>query len=198
MTHLTMDELLALREPGLEPGVATVREHLASCPLCQGEVDRLHQRVARLKALPALRPSQDQWPAVMLRLGAERRHRRNRWLAFGGLALAASITLMVIVGGLARPPAAGAEISNVMARSHELEQTLDSYNADGRVTDGLTARVAGELEDRIAAVDRQLEMAQMLDRARQESELLRLWRERIGLLDALVDVHITRASNVGL
>ena len=198
MTHLTMDELLALREPGLEPGLAMVREHLAACPFCQAEMDRLHQRVARLKALPALRPSKDQWPAVAARLDAERTHRRNRWLAFGGLALAASITLLVIGRDLSRPVTAGAEISNVMARSHQLEQTLDSYNADGRVTDGLTARVAGELEDRIAAVDRQLEMAQMLDQARQESALLRLWRERVGLLDALVDVHVTRASNVGL
>jgi hypothetical protein len=28
--------------------------------------------------------------------------------------------------------------------------------------------------------------------------LLELWRERVGLLNALVDVHVTRASNVGL
>jgi hypothetical protein len=27
---------------------------------------------------------------------------------------------------------------------------------------------------------------------------LRLWRERVGLLDALVDVHVTRASSAGL
>jgi hypothetical protein len=28
--------------------------------------------------------------------------------------------------------------------------------------------------------------------------VLRLWRERVGLLDALMDVHVTRASNAGL
>jgi hypothetical protein len=27
---------------------------------------------------------------------------------------------------------------------------------------------------------------------------IQLWRERVGLLDALVDVHVTRASNAGL
>jgi hypothetical protein len=27
---------------------------------------------------------------------------------------------------------------------------------------------------------------------------LSLWRERVGLLDALVDVHLTRASDAGL
>jgi hypothetical protein len=31
-----------------------------------------------------------------------------------------------------------------------------------------------------------------------DGDLLKLWRERVGLLDALVDVHVTRASNAGL
>jgi len=58
--------------------------------------------------------------------------------------------------------------------------------------------MAGELEDRIALVDRQLEMAQLMDPESSETALLRLWRERVGLLDALVDVHLTRASRIGL
>jgi hypothetical protein len=66
------------------------------------------------------------------------------------------------------------------------------------VLDGRTARIAQELEDRIAAVDRQLEMTDLMDSVRRQSQELNLWRERVGLLDALVDVHITRASNVGL
>ena len=32
----------------------------------------------------------------------------------------------------------------------------------------------------------------------QDAALLDLWRERVGLLDALVDVHVSHASNVGL
>ena len=32
----------------------------------------------------------------------------------------------------------------------------------------------------------------------RDAQLLQLWRERVGLLDALVDVHVTRASNAGL
>jgi hypothetical protein len=47
-------------------------------------------------------------------------------------------------------------------------------------------------------VDRELEMTELLERQAREAELLRLWRERVGLLDALVDVRVTRASNVGL
>ena len=56
MNHLTMDTLVSMREPGSEPGQAAAREHLDGCPHCQAELERLHQRVARLKALPTLRP----------------------------------------------------------------------------------------------------------------------------------------------
>ena len=47
MTHLTMEQLLALREPGLEPGVQGWRDHAMACELCRTELDRLDQRVAR-------------------------------------------------------------------------------------------------------------------------------------------------------
>ena len=56
MTHLSMDQLLALREPGSEPGAAAARRHVEACAECAAELDRLHQRVARLRALPTLRP----------------------------------------------------------------------------------------------------------------------------------------------
>jgi hypothetical protein len=86
----------------------------------------------------------------------------------------------------------------VMARSQALESALSEFNPEDRVLDGRTAGIAQELEDRIARVDRELEMAELLDRRPREDQLLKLWRERVGLLDALVDVHVTRASNVGL
>jgi hypothetical protein len=41
-------------------------------------------------------------------------------------------------------------------------------------------------------------MAELLERQTRDQQLLKLWRERVGLLDALVDVHVTHASNVGL
>jgi hypothetical protein len=47
-------------------------------------------------------------------------------------------------------------------------------------------------------VDRELEMADLLEHQSRNEQVLKLWRERVGLLDALVDVHVTRASNVGL
>jgi hypothetical protein len=195
-----MEALVSLRAPGVEPGDATAREHLEHCPECQAELERLHQRVARLKALPPLRPARDRWPQVAARLRAGWRARRNRLAGLAGLAAAASIALAVGVAPLLRPrEGAGAgRIAEMMARSRALETALDRYDPESRVLDGRTAGIAQELEDRIARVDRELEMTELLERQAREAELLRLWRERVGLLDALVDVHVTRASNVGL
>jgi hypothetical protein len=199
MTHLSMEALLSLREPGSEPGVATAREHLDGCPLCQRELDRLHQRVARLKALPTLRPTRDRWSETAARFRAERLRRRTRQVGFAGLAAAASVALAVTV--LDRPVALQTnpnQINQVMERSQALETALSEYNPEGRVLDGRTARIAQELEDRIARLDRQLEVTELAPKQARDPELLRLWRERVGLLDALVDVHVTRASNAGL
>jgi len=199
MSHLSMDALLSLRETGLEPGDAAARDHLQACAACQAELERLHQRVARLKALPALRPSRDRWPQVAARVRAERRERQMRVGGLIGLAAAASIAIAVTLGtSSSGPQVSNPEIAQAMERSQALESALSQYDPDARVLDGRTAGIAEELEDRIARVDHELEMAELQERQRGDDQLLRLWRERVGLLDALVDVHVTRASNVGL
>ena len=199
MTHLSMDSLVSLREPGTEPGQAAAREHLDQCAHCQAELQRLHQRVARLKALPTLRPSRDRWPETKARFRAERRRRRTRVVGLSGLAMAAAVALAITVGDLSRPADATADqLNQAMERSQVLESAISEYNPAGRVLDGRTARIAGELEDRIARVDRQLEATELSRQQATDRDLLKLWRERVGLLDALVDVHVTRASNAGL
>ena len=199
MTHLSVDSLVSLREPGNEPGQAAAREHLNQCAHCQAELQRLHQRVARLKALPTLRPGRDRWPETKARFRADRRRRRTRLVGLTGLATAASVALAVAVGNISRPADATAEqLNQAMERSQVLESALSEYNPAGRVLDGRTARIAGELEDRIARVDRELEATELLRQQATNRDLLKLWRERVGLLDALVDVHVTRASNAGL
>lgn len=199
MTHLSMEALLSLREPGTEPGGAAAREHLNECSVCQAEQHRLHQRVARLKALPTLRPSRDRWPETAARFRAERLRRRTRQVGFAGLAAAASVALAVTVVDRPQPAETNPnQINQVMERSQALESALSEYNPEARVLDGRTARIAQELEDRIARLDRQLQMTELSRKQARDQELLQLWRERVGLLDALVDVHATRASNAGL
>lgn len=214
--HLTMDQLLALREPGAEPGTASARMHLLACPACRAEADRLEQRVARLKALPPLAPARDHWPVVQARLAAERRGRWLRRSAWGGLAAAAAVALVALAGrtragaapdlATAAPAALEAlppsDLAVMKARSQALEASLEAYAPEQRVLDGRTALLADALQDRIARVDAQLQAAQLEgpDRGAQarDAYLLQLWQERVGLLDALVDVRVTRASNIGL
>ena len=200
MTHLPMETLVGLREAGNEPGDTAAREHLDGCALCSAELERLHQRVARLKSLPALRPSRDRWPTLRERVRAERKRHRARFAGLAGLAAAASVALAVAVSTLRQPEVelTPAEIEQAMVRSRVLESALDRIDPESRVLDGRTAGIAQELEDRIARVDRELEMAELMERQSRDAQLLRLWRERVGLLDALVDVHVTRASHVGL
>ncbi len=202
MTHLTMEQLLALREPGLEPGVQGWREHVAECPACRTELERLDQRVARLKTLPTLKPARGRFPEIRGRARAERRRRRLFSIGLGTIALAATVALAVVLApDRAEPPlaveVAGSELQETMARSRQLEDALTEFNPEQRVLDGRTAMVAASLEERLARVDRQLQVVSLMDRSVRQQESLRLWRERVGLLDALVDVHVTRASYVG-
>ena len=75
---------------------------------------------------------------------------------------------------------------------------LPIWNPDERVINGGTAIVVIQLENKIAAIDAEIAGTARLDQAvRIESEL-KLWQQRVGLMNALVDVHLTKAGNVGL
>lgn len=203
MNHLTMDQLVALREPRTEPGTHAARQHLDSCPACRAELDRLHQRVARLRALPTLRPARDRFTAVRSQLVADRRRRQVRWAGLSGLAVAASLALFAVVRPAPAPvgsaeAAMSSELIETITRSQQLERALMALSPENRVLDSRTATITGRLEDRLQLVDRDLQAAGMMNNQARLREQLRLWRERVGLLDALVDVHVTRASYAGL
>jgi hypothetical protein len=194
-----MEQLLAIREPGREPEVQGWRDHAAVCAVCSAELDRLDQRAARLRALPPLLPARSRLADVQ---AGFRRHRLRRRLltgAVGSLALAATLALAVVwtpSGPSAAELAEQEELENIIARSRQLEQVIEDYDPDRRVTDGRTAVVTASLEDRLARVDRELQLMNLMDQRVPSQEALRLWRERVGLLDALVDVHATGARFV--
>ena len=202
-THCTLDQLVALRDvdAATEPGHADAREHLATCETCRAEADRLEQRVARLKALPVLVPSRDRYAGLKTRLGHERRIRRVRWAGMGGLATAAAIVGILLVNDMITPRSGDGsqQLAQVMAESRVLEGELARLNPDGRAMNLVTAQVAGQLQTRIAALDERLQTGELSAAQRPtDDQLIELWRERVGLMDALVDVHLTGASQVGL
>jgi len=190
--HCTMEDLGALRA-----GEASVwaRRHITTCATCRAELELLYQRVAQLKSLPALRPPRDRWPAVQATLRAERSRRRRTVGAWtGSLALAAAIAGILLV-----PSGQGgklhAELSQAKQQSATLEDSLLQYDVEGRVLSGRAAAVVAELEDRISVLDGTL--AQQ-EQSVQDAQLVRLWRERVGLMRELVNARATRARYVGL
>lgn len=201
MTHLTMKQLLAVRDNDRsEPELAEAHSHVASCESCRDELDRLHQRTARLRALPTMSPGRDHFPAVRTRWQQERRQRQIRWVSGVFTAAAAALLLSVVGRDLMNPPRLDAEqqLQTAIDASQRLEATLHAWDPARRVVDGRTARLAVVIEDRIAEVDGRLQDAARLEQHERLQRQVELWRERVGLMHALVDVHVTQASNVDL
>ena len=199
--HLSMELLIAVRDGDRsEPGYAAARQHADGCAACRTELDRLHQRTAQLRALAILEPAHSAFPAVRQRLEADRRHRWQRRLSWAGLAAAASLVLTVVGFDLLRPARldASAQLDSAMSRSQLLEQALEAYRPDQRVLDSRTAELVITIEDRIADVDARLARVASRDPRARLTEQVELWQERVGLMSALVDVHLSKATNVGL
>ena len=191
MMHCTMEDLGAL-----QAGEASVwaRRHITTCAACRAELEGLYQRIAQLKALPALRPPRDRWPAIRAQIRTQRSRRRRTWGTWtGSLALAATIAAILLM----RPSSQGlhAELSQVKQQSATLEDSLQHYDIDGRVLSGHAAAVVADLEDRISILDGTLVQR---EQSAQDAELVRLWQERVGLMRELVNARATRARYVGL
>jgi hypothetical protein len=190
-----MSELLAVRDG---EGTVWAREHIEACQYCRHELDLLYRTVSALRALPAHRPPRDRWGAVRAEAVRERRGRVLRRTGWGSLAVAAGIALLIGVRSVGVPgAAAGAspELEALMTQSRDLEAALQTYDPDGRVLNARAAGIIADLEDRIALVDAGI--YQVSTRGGSEDQLVGLWRDRVELMDALVNVHVTRAAYVG-
>jgi len=150
----------------------------------------------RLRALPAHTPPPGGWRRLDERLNARR---RNYALAGGGFALAASVLVAVGLVGL-RPdvspraetavasaePAMTSEASPAMAqlisRSQALERELAYVRPQVAVWNTGRDNRALLLETELRRVDEQLDFAEPRDAEA-------LWRRRVVLMNALVELH---------
>ena len=191
MTHCTMDDLLALQA---NEGSMWARKHLEACAACQGELEALYQRVAQLKALPARSPARDRWPEIRAGVLAARARRHRRWAGWS-VALAATVAGILVFHPFTPPAASAEDLAQVKAASARLEGQLQSSGSEGRVVSGRDAALIAQLEDQIAVIDGQLSGQQ--DGSALDDQL-RLWQERVNLMNQLVQVRVVRASYVGL
>src|SRR5262245_63341588 len=128
MMHCTMDDLLALRD-----GDASVwaRRHIEECEACRAELDGLYQRVAQLKALPAIRPPRDRWSLVRDTIVAQRAQRRRRWAGYG-LATAAALVGLMVLGPMFGNRGIAENLAEAKRQSAQLESKLQDFDPERR------------------------------------------------------------------
>lgn len=178
--------------------------------LDSAERDRLREA---LRALPDTTPRREVWHRIEAQaraeglLGSGRPFRRFQWLA--GAGVAAAVALMVL-----RLPPLGGDVAEegpfptepeyaenesirnldaLMVRSRLLERDLRALPPEPRVMRAATAATISELEDRIAAIDYALNDPHA-DLSAAEAEVF--WRERVRLMDSLVQVRYAHAQRV--
>lgn len=195
LRHCSIQELLEVRNG---EGSVGAKIHVDECELCRDELDRLHQRVAALRALPRINAPRDRWPLVRERIVAGR---QRLWWTRMGWAAAAAIALALGANGLVPWPGADskrdqeAELRTLVEQSARLDSMLKSMEKKSRVVNGLTAVTIADLEDRIIILDSRLSSAQRITIT--EAQLRELLEQRVLLMDALVNTHTKRTVNVG-
>lgn len=159
----------------------------------------------RLRALPAFAPPPGGWRNLNQRLTARR---RNYAMAGGGFALAASVLVAVGLVGMRPEPApqvapgtstivATAEperrapevsptLAQLISRSQQLERELAYVRPQVAVWNTGRDNRAMLLETELRRVDEQLDFSDP-----QAAEAL--WRRRVMLMNALVELHETEA-----
>jgi hypothetical protein len=162
---------------------------------CRISEDRMSPLPERLRALPAFAPPPGGWQDLSARLAARR---RRVVIAGSGFALAASV--LVAVGLVALRPVADAPqvratvasstgsqaIAQLISRSQALERELHSARPQVAMwSSGRDARAA-LIEQELRRVDAQINFA---DQKSAEP----LWRRRVQLMNALVELHQTEA-----
>lgn len=159
---------------------------------------------AALRALPDAAPPSDGWQRLAARAARRRRLRPLRtWVPLAAAASLAAAVLLVRTAMHERPaptPASTAtsatgtsvpdvRIATLQRSSQRMERWLRRLDRDGAPLDGAALADASEIEDQIGLVDLQLGAA-----ADDPSARLRLWRQRVALLQDLAMLRVTRGG----
>ena len=205
--HARLDELLSLRDGA--PVTAQVRAHVHECPACAAELARTASLQERLRALPAVAGAvTDGWDDVQARLAATRARGRRRAL-LAPYAAAASVVALATFAALrwsdSAPPVASSRaplivldqpsVDDLRVRSQELEALLAALPARPAVERAATALPIDTLEAQVQWLDHQLSVAGVEGSV---PEAQRLWRDRVEVMNSLVQLRYVEAQQVNL
>jgi hypothetical protein len=179
------------------------------CGLTADERDVLQHE---LRVLPDVMPPRDVWHRIREQAEAEglisRRPMRRPMTWYGGVGLAAAVALAAVLvpimmntpepHGMTEPPVTQASAAGqantlraLMVESRQLESDLRSLPEQPRVRQAGTVATIAEIEDRIAAIDYQLNDPAIKMTA-EEHEIF--WRERVRLMKLLVGLRYAQAQ----
>jgi hypothetical protein len=182
------------------------------CGLTADERDLLQQE---LRGLPDIMPSRDVWKRIREQAEAEGlintgvMRRPMTWN--GGLGLAAAAALVVLLipvlvsppeqASVTEPPVTQANsavsvnaLQALMVESRQLESDLRSMPGEPRVSQAGTVATITEIEDRIAAIDYQLNDPSIV---MTDADRETFWRERVRLMKLLVGLRYAQAQRTG-
>jgi len=179
------------------------------CGLTADERKLLH---LQLNALPDVMPPRAVWHRIREQAEAEglisQRPMRRPMTWHGGVGLAAAVALAAVLvplmmntpepEGLTEPPVTTLTntvpvnaLRALMVESRQLESNLRSLPAEPRVRQAGTVATLSEIEDRIAAIDYQLNDP-AIQMTAEENEIF--WRERVRLMKLLVGLRYAQAQ----
>jgi len=166
-----------------------------------------------LRELPDTMPPRDVWRRIREQAEAEglikekglRKH--SNWYTGVGLAAAALMAAVVLRGfmqvpvddpgtivpdmGGSQPPVQLTTLQTLMTESRELESNLRALPDAPRVQRASTTATISDLEDRIAAIDYQLNDPEV-QMSPEDTELF--WRERVRLMKSLLQLRYAQAQ----
>jgi len=200
--HACLEDLLSLRDGDSPP--RELVEHVSACGPCTQRLGELCLARARLRALPRVAPTRDLWDSIAPRPAPARRG--LQW-AGAGLAAAASVALFLVWSRLPvessvdvreRDPRAA---QSALAPTRDIQQLQAVSQHLGRLERSMPRRRAivsareesalETLELAIASVDGQLAG---VDPAALDPAVEDLWRQRVELMDALVQVRFAQGA----
>ena len=205
--HARIDELLSLRDGA--PVDARVRPHVDRCGECAAALAGTETVRNRLRALPpAPERARDGWAELQSRR-AQRQARSRRLARIAPYAAAASVAALAVFATLRGSDAPSQPISRpeprtvletqsvdgLRARSQALEQLLAAMPERPAVARAATSVPIESLEAEVQWLDYQLSIAGA-DAAAPGTE--RLWRDRVEVMNSLVQLRYVEAQHVAL
>lgn len=220
--HASIEQLLNLREAA--PEGSGVAAHVNGCERCQAELGRLRIVQLGLLSLPEIPAPEGGWQAVSRARAESDNSTRpalTGWFWAGSMAaaLAVAVVLFGLLNQVPRESGTGVDaamggttptlasstqgdypipaveandVDELMARSRQLEWTLRAMPEGPQVISADTAGTISVLEDRVAMIDYSLSMSG--DEELSPRQVLGLWRDRVDVMNSLVQVRYAQAQ----